>query len=213
MPFQRPTIDQLIERVKSDFRTVLGITNILRRSFLGAMAKAIAGMSHLQLGYMDWISKQVMPDTAEDEWLIRWTTIFDIQQTPATFAEFKISITGGPNAIVDESDLWQGPSGIQHKLKAEVTLDGSGAGVGQVVAQNEGKAANLDVGAKISLLSPVANINSDATVSEIVIIAADEETLESLRERLLNRLRLPPLGGSANDYVTWAKEVAGVTRS
>ena len=69
------------------------------------------------------------------------------------------------------------------------------------------------MGAKISLLSPVANINSDATVSEIVIIAADEETLESLRERLLNRLRLPPLGGSANDYVTWAKEVAGVTRS
>lgn len=213
MPFQRPTIDQLIDRVKSDFRTVLGITNILRRSFLGAMAKAIAGMSHLQLGYMDWISKQVMVDTAEGDWLIRWATIFNIELTPATFAEFKIGISGNPGGVVGVNDIWQGPTGIQYKLQAEVTLDGSGAGIGQVIALTEGKVGNLSVGSKISLLSPVANINSDATVTEIVIVAADDETLESLRERVLNRMRLPPLGGSANDYITWAKEVAGVTRS
>jgi uncharacterized phage protein gp47/JayE len=42
---------------------------------------------------------------------------------------------------------------------------------------------------------------------------ADQETDDALRTRLLARLQQAPQGGSAADYVTWALQVAGVTRA
>lgn len=213
MPFQRPTLDQLIERVKSDFRSGLSISDILRRSFLGVIARAMAGLSHLQLGYLDWISKQVIPDTAEDEWLQRWAAIFGLELIPATYAELKITISGNPGGLVPIDEVWQRPDGLQFRLAAEVTIPGSGSIVGNIISIKAGKASNLIVADKINLLSPIANITSEATVSDVVTISADQETISSLRARLLNRIQLPPLGGSANDYMTWAKEIAGVTRS
>ena len=61
MPFQRPTLDQLISRVKADIEGGLNITNILRRSFLGVISRAIAGMSHLLHGFLEFISVQTLP--------------------------------------------------------------------------------------------------------------------------------------------------------
>lgn len=213
MPFQRPTLDQLIERVKSDFRIGLGVVTIIRRSFLGVIAKALGGLSHLQLGYLDWISKQVIPDTAEDEALIRWAAIFGLELRPATFAEFNITILGNPGGVVPTDEVYQKADGTQYRLAAEVTIPGGGSVTGKLIAVVAGRASNPEVGDKVSLLSPIANIISEATVSSIITIASDTETISSLRARLINRMQLPPLGGSANDYITWAKEVGGVTRS
>lgn len=42
---------------------------------------------------------------------------------------------------------------------------------------------------------------------------ADIEDDDSLRTRLLERIQQPPQGGSASDYIAWAKEVPGVTRA
>lgn len=39
------------------------------------------------------------------------------------------------------------------------------------------------------------------------------ESIESVKQRLLDRLRNPPRGGTAYDYEFWAKEVEGVTRA
>lgn len=213
MAFQRPTLDQLIERVKSDFRAGLGVADVLRRSFLGVIARAMAGLSHLQLGYLDWVSKQVIPDTADDDALIRWAAIFGLEIIPATYAELNITITGNPGGVVPEDEIYQRADGLQYALDAEATIGGGGTVVAKIIALTPGKASNLLVADKVSLLSPIANVTSEATVASIVTVAADTETIESLRARLLNRLQLPPLGGSANDYITWAKEVAGVTRS
>jgi uncharacterized phage protein gp47/JayE len=213
MAFQRPTLDQLIERVKSDFKSGLNVADIIRRSFLGVIARAMAGLSHLQLGYLDWISKQVIPDTAEDEQLIRWAAIFGLTIREATFAELTITITGNAGGVVPAGEIFQTATGLQYELDAEVTIGGGGSITGKAVAVEPGTGSNLDVGAKMSLVSPIANVNSEATVTAILTIASDTETVDSLRSRLLNRMQLPPLGGSANDYITWAKEVGGVTRS
>jgi uncharacterized phage protein gp47/JayE len=213
MPFQRPTLDQLIERVKSDFRSGLNVTDIIRRSFLGVMARALAGLSHLQLGFQEWAAKQIIPDTAEDEYLIRWASIFNLQLIEATFAEFNVTITGNAGGVIEEGELFQNSLGFQYQLDAEVTIPIGGSITGKLIAMSPGTGSNMDIGGKINLVSPIANVNSETTISEIITVAANQETIESLRARLLNRMQLPPLGGSANDYITWAKEVAGVTRS
>jgi uncharacterized phage protein gp47/JayE len=41
----------------------------------------------------------------------------------------------------------------------------------------------------------------------------DQETDDELRLRVLTRIRQPPMGGDADDYVAWALAVPGVTRA
>jgi uncharacterized phage protein gp47/JayE len=60
----------------------------------------------------------------------------------------------------------------------------------------------------------VAGVNSTATVASGAIVnGSDEETDAQLRARLLERMRTPPHGGAAADYIAWALEVQGVTRA
>ena len=42
---------------------------------------------------------------------------------------------------------------------------------------------------------------------------ADAETDDELRVRVLDRIRMPPMGGDADDYVAWALAIPGVTRA
>lgn len=213
MAFNRPTLDQLIERVKTDIKGGLQITTILRRSFLGVISRALAGLSHLLFGFLEWISRQVFPDTAEAEYLKRWAEIWGIVRKEATFAELDITITGNPGGVVPINTIYQRSDAVQYHLDAEVTIPGGGSITGKIIAEDSGQNSNIDVAETVSLLSPIANVDSDALIDAIVIDAEDTESDDSYRARLLTRLRQPPLGGSANDYVQWALEVAGVTRA
>ena len=65
----------------------------------------------------------------------------------------------------------------------------------------------------MTAISPISGVDSIGLVTSITTTASNQETIEELRVRFLARLRLPPLGGAANDYLTWAFEVAGVTRA
>lgn len=213
MPFQRPSLDQLIDRVQTDIKGGLNITTVLRRSFLGVISRALAGLSHLLHGYLDWISLQTLPDTGEEDTVNRWAIMYNVPRKEATFAEFNIDIVFTDAATEAEDTIYQRSDNTQYRLDAEVSSTGAGTVSGKLIALNAGEAGNMETGEVVSLLSPIANVESDASVATIVIDAEDEEALEDWRARLLTRLRLPPLGGSANDYVQWALEVPGVTRA
>lgn len=213
MPFTRPTLNQLIERVDADIKGGLNITTVLRRSFLGVISRAMAGLSHLLHGYLDFISLQTLPDTGEEDTVKRWATMFDVARKEATFAEFNIDIVFTDAATVAQNTLYQREDGTQYFLDAEVSSPGAGTVQGKLIAQVSGENGNVQVGDTLSLISPIANVESDALATIIIIDAEDQESLEAWRARLITRLRLPPLGGSANDYVQWALEVPGVTRA
>lgn len=213
MAFNRPTLDQLIERVKTDIKGGLSLTTILRRSFLGVISRALAGLSHLLFGFLEWISLQVFPDTAEVEYLNRWASIWGIARKEATFAELEITITGNSGGVIPINTIYQRSDAIQYHLDAEITIPVSGSITGKIIAEDSGDNSNIDVAETVSLLSPIANVISDSLISTIIIDAEDTESDESLRARLLARLRQPPLGGAANDYINWSLEVPGVTRA
>lgn len=213
MSFSRPSLDQLIDRVKSDIKSTVGIVNILRRSFFSAISRAMGGLAHLLYGYLDYISLQVFPDTADAENLENWCRIWKIERKESTYANFNILVTGAPGATVIPGTIYQRSDGLRYTVDSEILIGAGGSSVGALTAVMPGSTYNNLAGDIISLLSPVANIDSDAVVDSIVIEAEDTESDELLRSRLLTRLRLPPLGGSANDYIQWALEVPGVTRA
>ena len=53
------------------------------------------------------------------------------------------------------------------------------------------------------------------STAEVVSLSGgtDDETDEALRDRVLRRIRQPPMGGAAYDYEAWALAVPGVTRA
>lgn len=154
-----------------------------------------------------------MPDTAEDEFLVRWAQIFNIERNAAEPSTGQITITGTNTTVCPAGTTWVRGDGVEYTLDEDVTISG-GSATGNVTAVEGGVDGDAVAGVKLSISSPVSGINSQATVSGGGIIdGADIESIDDLRERLLERLRTPPKGGGTGDYVAWAKEVDGVTRA
>ncbi|MHC1700276.1 MAG: baseplate J/gp47 family protein [Humidesulfovibrio sp.] len=76
-----------------------------------------------------------------------------------------------------------------------------------------GVAGNADSGILLNLVSPVSGVQPQASALAGLAGGADAETDDSLRARLLARIRKPVRGGASDDYVTWALTVPGVTRA
>lgn len=213
MAFTRPTLQELITRVEGDLKSGLQIITILRRSFLAVIARAMAGLSHMLFGFLKYIEKNAFPDTAEEEWLIRWAGIWGVLRKAATYQKFTATVTGTPGAVIPVSRVYRRSDGVEYTTDAEVTIGGGGTATIALTAVEAGRAARVAVSDLIPILSPIAGVDPNATVAAITIEADDLETIDSLRERLIDRIQNPPAGGAALDYIAWARSVAGVTRA
>lgn len=214
MPFARPTLAELIDRVSADMASrVLGTEGaILRRSMLGIIARAEAGAVHLLYGYLDWIAKNSIPDTAESELLERWSVIWGVIRKPATFASGSVTFTGTDGSQIPSGTVIQRSDGVQYITQAAGTI-ASGTATVAVEAALSGAAGNLAAASGVALLSPIVGVMSSAVVAAGGIIGgADVESDDRLRQRLLERIQTPPQGGAEADYIAWAKSIAEVTR-
>ena len=215
MAFNRPTLDELVTRIKSDFSSrLLGGATILRRSVMAVLARTFAGAVHLLYGYLDWIAKQAMPDTAEAEQLRRWASIWGITPTPAEFAQGDVVFSGSDGIVIPEGTELQRSDGLLYTTDADGTI-ASGTVTIAVTASESGADYNTDPETELSLTSPIAGVTAIAVADDGVGIDGGlaEEADEDLLVRLLARIQDPPAGGSEADYIAWAKEVAGVTRA
>lgn len=214
MPFVRPTLSDLVERVSSDFVSRLQLTGaMLRRSVVQVMARVIAGAAHSLYGYLDFLSRQIFPDTSEAEYLERQANLFGITRNPATYAAGNVVVTGTSGTLVPTGALLQRADGTQYTTDADVTLSG-GTGTVAVTATVAAAAGNADINTVLQFVSPVAGVDANATVTTGGLSAGDDpEADAALRIRLLERMQSPPHGGAAFDYIAWAKEVTGVTRA
>lgn len=214
MAFSRPTLAQLIERAQADIETRLpGADAGLRNSALNVLARTHSGAVHGLYGYLDWISRQVLPDTADAEILERWASIWGVTRKAASFAAGPITLTGTVGTVVPAGTVLQTAAGQEYETDAEVTLASTTA-TAQVTALVAGQAGNLVAGTALTLVSPIAGLNSQATVASGGLVSgADAETDTALRTRLLTRIQEQPHGGADFDYIAWALEVPGVTRA
>lgn len=218
MPFSRPTLTQINEQIGSDIESRLpGADSQLRRSFLSVIGRALAGALHGIYGFGDYVSRQVFPDSAETEILDRWGGVWGIARKPAWPASGNVDFTGTNGVVIPEGTVLQRGDEAEFETTAEATIAGGTATAG-VVASEAGEAGNADVGTTLSLVSPIAGLQSTAAVAAGgLVLGSDEETDESLRARIIARIQQPPHGGADFDYLGWAldKESHGldVTRA
>lgn len=214
MAFPRPTLSQIRDRILGDLQYRLeGADTQLRRAFLFVLATVMAGAINLLYGFIEWVYEQMFPGKADKEHRALWLDIFGIPPTIATFSSGGVDIKGTNGSILAKDTLLQRGDGVQYKATADATIAG-GVAVAQVQALVAGSDGNAVAGTKLTLVSPVAGIESSASVAAGDLTGGvDEEGKASQLDRLYDRLRRPPRGGGPGDYKKWAREISGVTRA
>lgn len=214
MPFQVPTIKELATRTVAAFRANLkGSDAALWPNNVAVSAKAMAGAVWEAFAFLEYISRQHVKHLAEGQWLERHAYDYGITRLPASYAEGYVVISGDNSVPVPAGIVLQRADGVQYELTSGGTTSGSGTVTLPVRALEPGRIGNALADVGLVMTAPVDRLSSDAVVAAAGIgLGADVESDESLRARLLHRLRMPPHGGAAHDYVAWARSINGVTR-
>ena len=217
MPWTTPTLKETRRLVRDYVLSQLGAVAMIPNSMLRIMSDAKAALTHLTLLYLDWLSRQFLPDTAEEEWLERHGNIWlknadgSIGRKAATYAVGSVTVTGVDNTIIPINSTLTSASTLTYQTTAEAEIGSEGTVEVPVRCLTPGVAGNLDVGERLTLQG-VSGADQSATV--ITLTGGTEvEPYDLLRERTLFRIQQPPMGGDADDYVAWAKSIAGVTRA
>ncbi|MGD9766589.1 MAG: baseplate J/gp47 family protein [Pseudolabrys sp.] len=210
MPWTTPSLGEVRRLTRDSITATLSGAVLIGNSVLRAMSDAMSGLAHLTLRYIAWVAKQLLPDTSEGEWLIRHANIWlPGGRKEATFAAGSVLFTGIKGIPVPSGTVVAGV--VQYETTNQVMI-GDGPTAAPARALTAGKAANADAGAQLSVMSAIAGVDGQAIVVTMEG-GVDVEDLEDLRERVLFRIRKPPMGGSADDYVRWALRYPGVTRA
>lgn len=211
MAFNRPSLLDLINRTRNDIVSRLPDSDILRRHNAEVYARALSGAAHGLYGFIVWLSRQLIYDTAEGAWLERWASIWGIIRKAAASATGSVTFTGSNGAVIPSGTVLAAYDGVLYATSAESTI-ASGSVVVAVAAASAGVAGNRTTGQTFTLQSPISGVTAGA-VAGAMTGGTDIENDDILRSRLLARIKQPPQGGCKADYSTWALAVAGVTRA
>jgi uncharacterized phage protein gp47/JayE len=220
MPWSTPTLREVRSLVRDSIRGSLpGADATIPNSVLRVMADAQGALCHLTLQYIDWLALQLIPDTAETEWLDRHGNIWLVNadgttgRKLATLAEGMVAFTGDAGTLVSIGTRIGATAGVEYETLADLIIAADVATPVAVRALDPGSAGNLDAGTELSLLS--GDITGAITSIFVVNLTGgtDDETDDQLRFRVLKRIREPPMGGAKSDYEKWALAVPGVTRA
>ncbi|MGA4423264.1 baseplate J/gp47 family protein [Ralstonia nicotianae] len=214
MAFQRPELMDLRDSAYAAIEAIPGADARMRFAVLNALAVMTAGAADGLYGYQEWISKQILPDKAEKEFLDRHASLWlEGGRKAAAPASGNVIATGTNGKVVPAGTVFIRSDGVQYASTADATITNNVATV-PVRATTAGLATNATLGQSLSLMTPVSGVQSVATVdADGLTGGTDIEEDDPLRARLLERLRQPPDGGAASDYVQWALSVSGVTRA
>lgn len=221
MAFARPTFDALVARIAGDMRSQLLAAGkradpLLRRSKMWVLSRVYAALYHVLYGVLEWISFQILPSTATDiSYLTAFGEAFGISRLLATKATGVVTFTGVDTTPIPSGTEFVREDGFVYVTTADGEIGSSTPGEVNIAAEAdvEGEDGNMDSGTTLTLSEPIAGVDSAVTWASGFDDGTDDETIEALRTRILERMAQTPQGGSAADYEIWAKQVAGVFRA
>lgn len=240
MPWETPSLRVVRQLVRDSIRANLpGADALIPNSVLRVLSDNQGALCHLTLQYVDWLALQLIPDTAETEWLDRHGAIWLVNSDGSTgrkmaqLASGVVNFTGSvPWSVIPQGTRlsYMGgtviahPGGLIFETTEQIFLSATAVETPvRVRALDPGTIGNLPPGTSLAVMPPVsprAGVVAspppgvDSTVRVVYLEGGvDEETDDELRFRVLQRIRHPPQGGAWHDYIKWALAVPGVTRA
>ncbi|WP_162224923.1 baseplate J/gp47 family protein [Neptunomonas antarctica] len=161
---------------------------------------------------MQYNVAQLFDDTADATNLLRRAAEVGIYQIAASRAAGTMTFSGTDAAQIPAETLLQDDSQLIYRVTVTAVIV-AGSAVVQVAAAAAGVTSNQLTGAKLRLMQPVLDIDSEATVISLAG-GADIESISRVKKRLSARRKNPPMGGNQSDYIAWAKAAhTDVTRA
>ena len=166
-------------------------------------ASAVEGLYDHQA----WLARQLLPDTADPEYLEWHASLRGIVRKVAVTASGTATFTGTPGVALPSGSLLKSANGVQYQTTETATVADGGAMNVACEAMSAGALPDL-IDGTVTLMQPPTGIEAVGTAT--ITGGADAESDASLLSRLLEYMQNPPSGGTAADYQRWAKSVPGV---
>lgn len=209
MPFITPDYSTVREAILRDVANLLPEAAVTADSDYAVRANAVAAAIEGLYQYQQWIARQILPDTADADYLERWASLYGLARKAAVAATGSIAFSGAPGSAVPQGTQAKTLGGIAYVSTAPGTIGGGGTVSIAAQASVGGASGNQAAATALTLTAAPSGVLSAAAIVTMTG-GVDAETDAALLARLLSRIRQPPHGGAAHDYVAWALEIAGV---
>lgn len=211
MPFSTPTFEQIRDDLLRDIKNLVPDADTGPDSDYRVRASSVASAISGLYQHQQWVARQIFPDSADSDYLVRHAALRGLTPKNATVATGSIRVSGTAGAVVPAGTQGQ-IAGVLYATTLDATLDNTGAATISAQADQSGSAGNQASGTIIMLLSPPAGVSAQASINAMTG-GADDETPADLLARLLFEIRRPPAGGNKYDFQRWAMEVDGVSQA
>ena len=211
MAMSRDDLLVLNTRLTQEIIARLQDDDVLSAADARVYASVFAGVAHGLYGYIDYKWRQIFAHSADREHLIDHAWFWLRDGLKAAFAAQRtVTFSGASGALIPAATVVRNELGVLYATQSSVQIANGKAAVlaRALVAGQSGNDESL----KVFLVGPLQGVNAEA-VATAASGGSDEEDIELLRERVLEKQGAWPLYGKPGDYVIWAKEVAGVTRA
>lgn len=202
----RITSEEVIKRIKDELKNP---ANKIEGSFAADNAQAVGKEIAKYYAYIDWLQGMHYAVTAEGLWLDKKAVEHGVFRKTATRSTGNVTFTGTPGAMI--------PTGFKvysDTQAFEVVYGGVIADSGTVDLRVRSIETGVNVNVPIGAIKKMDSVDGLREVhnAEPITGGTDQEDDESLRERLLLRMRYPGTSGNKYHYLHWAMEVDGVGR-
>jgi len=206
MPFKRDSLATILDRTYANYISLFKpLDKTPRYNLLKVFSSIDAGIYHQLLGDLDYLAKQIFPDTATGDSLREhWSSRVPVLSASAAVG--KIIITGAPNLSVPVGLVFSSNTSERYFVEKQYRINSDGIAIVDVRSESFGIKANLSYGEKLKIVSAIpAGMDSDAEVAEGGISGGvDGETDEEYLIRVLATYQNPIRYGKSGDFAAWA---------
>lgn len=230
MATQTPTTQELSASIVGSIEAQIGHSvPLLPKAFIRVLAKVLAATFITLYKYIGFIGLQLFVRTASGSPtvingktvtpLLEWGRLIGLgdplKATPAELV-LEVTVENQTGSLPSGSQLLGEANGVTYltigsvllnapvvtvTVRASADPNGSG-GVGEI--------GNLDPSAVLNFANPLPNVARSTVVTAQTVTGADAETIDSYRQRAIDRFQRRPQGGAYADYAIWGEEVAGI---
>lgn len=210
MPYTVPTFEEIRQRQLRDARNLEPTAHTDADSDLYIRSTCVASAVEGLYDYQAWQARQIIPDTADPDYLEQHCSLRGITRKPSTRATGHIEFYGRAGATIPAGTQAKDSAGVLYLVTVAAELEGeenAASAMAPCEAANPGPLPDLEK-APVTLVSAPAGVQSRGFVT--ISGGTDAESDSDLLGRLLDYMRNPPSGGTEADYRRWAMEVPGV---
>jgi hypothetical protein len=230
MSLALPTTADLNAQIVSQIGAQIGQSiPLLPKAFVNVLAKVLAGVFVLLFKYASFSFLQMFVAHASDkETTVNGRKLIPLVELgrllgvgdpdPATRAELNLTVTvvNQVGTLAAGQQLVRTESGFVYIVLFAVALNAPTvtARVRAISSPNlgdgSGTSGNLQPGDVIEFANTPAGVATKAVVLSQAVTAADAETTDRYRGRVLDKVQKRPQGGAYADYVEWSLDVPGI---